>query len=274
MTSQEITSFRAIIYNFYTAHRRDFPWRKTNDPYHILVSEIMLQQTQTDRVVPKFIHFIETFPTVKSLANAPLQKVLQEWQGLGYNRRGLMLHKTACAIIKDHAGNVPRNEEVLKSLPGIGPYTAAAIAAFAYNTPAVVIETNIRAVFIHHFFRDTNTVYDKELLPLIEQTLDAKNPRQWYSALMDYGAYLKKEFPNPSRKSVRHAVQSKFAGSDRQIRGAIIRALTQKNISKQALSKILAPYNPSPERLETILKKLLHESMIIQRKNMFSLNDG
>lgn len=272
MRQQEIQKFQNIVYVHYKKNGRVFPWRKTKDPYHILVSEIMLQQTQTDRVVPKFNDFLTKFPTSESLAKASLKAVLSAWQGLGYNRRGLMLHNAAKAISKDYNGIIPKTEKELVSLPGIGPYTAAAIIAFAFNRPATVIETNIRAVFIHHFFKEKESVSDKEIIPLIQQTLDAENPRRWYSALMDYGAALKKEHENPSRKSAHYTRQSKFIGSDRQIRGVIIRELTQKNMTRQMLLEKLAPYEAHKERCEKILEKLIRENLILKHKNIFLLS--
>jgi A/G-specific adenine glycosylase len=271
MKPREIKAFQDIVYAHYKKNKRDFPWRRTKDPYHILVSEIMLQQTQTDRVVPKFNDFLAKFPTVETLAKAPLKAVLSAWQGLGYNRRGLMLHNAAKEICATYGGIVPKTEKELISLTGIGPYTAAAIMAFAFNTPTVVIETNIRAVFIHHFFKNKEKIGDKAILPLIQETLDVKNPRRWYSALMDYGTALKKEHKNPSKKSAHYSKQSKFKGSDREIRGAIVRELTRKNSSKQTLFKKLAPYEISSERFETILEKLERERLITNRKNIFTL---
>jgi len=272
MHQKQIRSFQKTVYDFYALNKRSFPWRKTKDPYHILVSEIMLQQTQTDRVVPKYTQFLEAFPTIESLAHAPLKKVLQRWQGLGYNRRGLMLHKAAQVVVKDYTGVIPTDKDALMKLPGIGPYTSGAVMAFAYNKPIVMIETNIRTVFIHHFFREHGAVHDKELLPLIEATLDTSNPRKWYSALMDYGAHLKKTHANPNRKSVHHTKQSLFKGSDREIRRAIIRTLTEKSMSKQDLFKTLVSYTISSDRFEKILTKLIKEGMLTHTKNRLRLS--
>jgi A/G-specific adenine glycosylase len=218
-------TFIETIYSFYRQNKREFAWRDTDNAYYVFVSEVMLQQTQTSRVIEKFEQFIIRFPTLHDLACADLADVLLVWQGLGYNRRGRFLHESAQSIVRDHAGIIPDDPEILVTLPGIGKATAASIAAFAYNKPTVFIETNIRAVFIHYFFQDRHDVEDRELLPLIEQSLDTSDPRQWYYALMDYGVYLKKHCPNPSRKSAHHTKQSKFDGSLRQVRGAIMRVL-------------------------------------------------
>ena len=220
-----VRKFRSIIYGYYRTHHRDFPWRRTADPYHILVSEIMLQQTQVDRVAEKFVEFIGVFPSIRDLARAPLRRVLTVWQGMGYNRRARYLHDLAKRVAAEHGGSVPDDPEVLASLPGIGKATAASICAFAFNRPTLFIETNIRAVFIHFFFPDATSVSDRDILPLAGAALDRKRPHDWYSALMDYGSMLKKRHPNPSRKSAHHQRQAPFEGSRRQVRGRVLRAL-------------------------------------------------
>lgn len=226
-----VKSFRRVIYGHYDEHGRTLPWRETEDPYSILVSEIMLQQTQVDRVTEKYRQFIEVFPDIPALARAPLKTVLKVWQGLGYNRRALALHKIA-QIVRDQYNNaLPRSLDELVTLPGIGPATAAAILAFAFNQPTVFIETNIRSVFIHFFFPGRMDVRDDEILPLVEISLDRSNPRKWYSALMDYGVALKKRHANPGRKSAHYSRQSPFNGSNRQVRGRIVRLLTEKSYS-------------------------------------------
>jgi A/G-specific adenine glycosylase len=214
-----------LVSSWYRANARPLPWRTTIAPYAILVSEIMLQQTQVDRVVGKYGEFLARFPDVAALARAPLQDVLETWQGLGYNRRAIALKKCAEEIDRDHGGAFPRTVESLQALPGIGPYTARAVAAFAYNQPTVFIETNIRAVYIHHFFADRVGITDKEILPLVTATLDRTNPRDWYNALMDYGAILKKAHRNPARRSAHHVRQSPFRGSNRELRSRILRKL-------------------------------------------------
>jgi A/G-specific adenine glycosylase len=231
--SCSIKKFRRILYKYYAQHARTLPWRLTHDPYHILVSEIMLQQTQVSRVLQKYRSFLHTFPTVQLLAKAPLRDVLKEWQGLGYNRRALLLHRCAQAVVSKYQGKIPCQREILRSLPGIGEATSAAVCAFAYNVPEVFIETNIRSVFIHHFFTNKKNVNDKELFVVIEKALDRKNPRKWYSALMDYGVFLKNTMTNPSRKSRHYKTQSPFEGSRRQIRGKILTFLAKKNRVKE-----------------------------------------
>jgi len=224
----EIEAFKKIIYDFYRSNKRDFVWRKDIAPYKIFVSEIMLQQTQTLRVELKFIAWLEKFPNFQTLAKASTQEVLTAWQGLGYNRRALALHEGAKKIVSEFDGQVPSNLEVLQTFKGIGPNTAASICAFAFNLPVVFIETNIRTVFLHCFFPETKEkIHDKELLPLIAATLDHENSRDWYYALMDYGVHIKKELKANNKMSKHYTRQSKFVGSKRQVRGAIVRILSK-----------------------------------------------
>jgi A/G-specific adenine glycosylase len=235
-----LKKFRVIIYGYYRKHKRDFPWRHTDDPYHILVSEIMLQQTQTGRVAEKYVEFINAFPTIEALAAASMQEVMAVWQGMGYNRRARYLHELAALVVESHGGGIPETPEELALLPGIGKATAASICAFAFNRPVVFIETNIRAVFIHFFFHNGQNVSDRDILPLAEESLDRKEPRHWYSALMDYGAMLKKRHPNPSRKSAHHQKQKPFEGSRRQLRGLVLRTiLDHPGITVKRLSHII-----------------------------------
>lgn len=236
------------------------PWRETTDPYCITVSEIMLQQTQVQRVAEKYPPFISTFPDWRTLASAPQAEVLKAWQGLGYNRRGLYLKKTAEEVIQRHNGILPSNPEELEKLPGIGKATAAAISTYAFNTPTIFIETNIRSVFIHHFFPKREKVDDKEIMPLIAMALDKENPREWYWALMDYGSNLKKSKGNPSRKSKHHIIQKKFTGSEREARGAIIKALTAG--SPLTLRMLARKTGIELKRIQGAVPKLMQESFV------------
>ena len=261
LTREEIASFREFIWTFYSTNKRNFAWRNTENPYHVVVSELMLQQTQTYRVEPKFEAFIAEFPDFEALAQASLRNVLSLWQGLGYNRRGKYLQQIAQAVMQEHAGRLPADTELLRALPGIGPYTAGSICAFAFNKPTVFIETNIRAVYLHTFFKDVQKVPDAELLPLIAATLDAGNPREWYYALMDYGVELKKSGKNPNVRSKHHTVQSKFEGSDRQIRGRIIALLTAHE--QLSMSEIIEQVDGNQQdRIERIVGQLCLDEMI------------
>ena len=205
---------------------RDLPWRHVDDPYAVLVSEIMLQQTQVARR-PLRERFLSAFPTVDALAAAAVPDVLELWQGLGYNRRALALKRTADRCAAEGAGRLPETYEGLLALPGIGPATAAGVVAFAYQRPAVYLETNVRSVFLHELFPEEEAVSDKVLLPLVEAAAfhpaAAADPRRWYYGLLDYGAHLKATVPNPSRRSAGHSRQSAFEGSRRQKRAWITR---------------------------------------------------
>ena len=264
ISKKAIVSFQDIIWQYYKKFGRAFSWRQTTDPYHILVSEIMLQQTQTHRVEEKYQRFIKELPDFQALADAPQKEVLRLWQGLGYNRRAIALQKSAQKVVNKFDGILPNDPEVLIDFPGIGPATASSICAFAFNKPTVFIETNIRAVFIHHFFHDQEQVHDKQIMPVIAQTVDQENARQWYYALMDYGVMLKKTFKNPSRKSKHHTRQSKFEGSDRQIRGAILKLLLEfhKLQHHELLVLLEEQFGCSAERANKIIDDLKIEKFI------------
>lgn len=225
--NDRIVQFRKRIYDFYHENKRIFSWRKDITPYRVVVSEIMLQQTQTSRVIHKFDEWMSKFPDFDTLASASVQEVLYAWQGLGYNRRGLALYDFAKRVIREFGGVVPTDPAVLITFKSIGSNTAGSICAFAFNKPVTFIETNIRTVFIHEFFKDVQNIDDKQLLPLITEALDLENPREWYYALMDYGVYLKKELKVSNTLSKHYVKQSKFIGSKRQMRGAVVRILSR-----------------------------------------------
>lgn len=254
----------------HAAESRVFPWRKTVDPYRILVSEIMLQQTQTERVVPKYRAFLKAFPTVRALAAAPLAAVLRAWSGLGYNRRAKMLHAAARAIVAEHGGAVPKTFAELHALPGVGPYTAGAVLAFAHNIPHPIIETNIRTVYLHHFFKGKHGVTDAEILALVDATLDRTNPRRFYTALMDYGATLKRSMGNLNVRSKSYTKQSAFKGSARQLRGVLIRALGERPMGARALARIATV--PVPQ-VEAQLAALAREGLVRKRARTWGLVD-
>lgn len=222
---EKIFSFKKTIWHHYRKHGRVFPWRQTRNPYRILVSEIMLQQTQTARVLPKYVLFLKRFPDFFALAKTPNVELLNTWQGLGYNRRAIFLKKLSKIVTEKYGGRLPRNAKELTALPGVGPATAGAVAMFAFGEPSVFIETNIRRVFIHFFFGQKRAVADNEILTLVEKTMSRRNPREWFYALMDYGAFLKKGNLNPNRQSHHYRRQSRFQGSRRQLRGNIVKAL-------------------------------------------------
>jgi A/G-specific adenine glycosylase len=271
-SSPGILAFRQMILSHYEQYGRDMAWRNTTDPYQILVSEIMLQQTQVERVTIKFPEFIRAFPDFAALAAAPLGEVLTVWQGLGYNRRAIALQRCAIRVMNEYNGILPADVAILATFPGIGRATASSIAAFAFNMPVVFIETNIRRVFIHFFFTDTHIVRDAEILPLVEQALYLKNPRVWYWALMDFGSALKKTVPNPNRRSAIYTKQSPFEGSDRNIRGIIIRMLLAEPGMRE--KKFLDIRNDDPARIKKILSALESEGFIIRQKDRFFIAEG
>ena len=265
ISSDIIKEFQGIIYDFYEKNPREFLWRETKNPYYILVSEFMLQQTQAERVIPKYELFIKTFHDLEALARAPQDTVIKLWQGLGYNRRAIALRNTAEIIVNQFDGKVPSTIEELESLPGIGPATACEIASFAYNKPSFFIETNIRRVFIYFFFAERDKIKDVEILPLVKKTLDSSNPRKWYYALMDYGVMLKKRFPDLNKKSAHYRKQKPFKGSNREIRGKLLKILLANPIITQ--KEIFSMLKFEPERVKNSIKQL-------QKEGFLNIQDG
>lgn len=285
--SKKIVAFREEVWKYYRENgRHDLPWRQPSprlrhgkqnyDPYKILVSEVMLQQTQVSRVIEKYKSFLKKFPTAKKLASARFSEVLREWSGLGYNRRGKYLYEAAKLIVGEYRGNV---KEVLQHpLPGVGPYTRAAVLTFAFNEPHTFIETNIRASFIHHFFNASNLVgrpslmrlkkvSDGELFQLIENAAEGQDPREWHWALMDYGAHLKRSGVRNNHRSKHYTKQSKFEGSLRQVRGEILRRLTR--------GEPPSPIRRRAEReiWEKALEGLVHDGLIVKKGTKWTIRD-
>jgi len=257
---QKSKQFRASVLEYWRVEgRHHLPWRKTRDPYHILVSEMMLQQTQVDRVIPKFYAFIEKFPTVQDLEKSAFADVLALWSGLGYNRRAKFLHECARILIEKHGGVVPKDKETLLSLPGVGEYTASAIGVFAYNRKEVLIETNIRTALIH-FFPQRKKVPDSKLAAILEEMLpEIISARKWYSALMDYGAHIKRVHGNASRRSSGYKKQSRFKGSIRQVRGAVLKELQKDRPKITAL-----PF--AKEKIERAVAGLQRDALITTQR--------
>lgn len=250
--------------------RHDLPWRMNHSAYRVAVSEMMLQQTQVARVIPFFKDWMKKFPSWKALAKAPQSEVLRSWKGLGYNSQALRLQKLAQAISSDYNGRLPQKYHTLIKLPGIGPYTAGAIRAFAFNKWTPLIETNIRRVFIHHFFPGEANISDSQILDIINEIGEIDEPRIWYAALMDYGATLPKIIKhNPNKQSKHYTKQSKFEGSDRQIRGKILELLLKNpKQTKKILFKSLGDEN---KRYEAICNQMEKEGFIVQTKTECSI---
>ena len=262
LTPGMVRQFRNTIRQYYKdKSRSDLPWRHTCNPYRILVSEIMLQQTQIERVLRKYPVFIKKYPDFGSLARARVRTLYSVWKGMGYNRRALALKNIACIIsAAPYHGRLPADAHDLMRLPFVGQSTAGAVAAFAFGRPAVFIETNIRRVFIHFFFREKKKVSDREILFLIEKTLDGKDPRSWYYALMDYGSALRNLKENPNRKSSRYKKQSPFEGSNRQMRAKILRLISERrNMSVKELAGLV---NMPCDKTSEIIDQLCKEGFI------------
>lgn len=272
LSAEQIAEFQTVILDYYKENAREFPWRQTRDAYRILVSELMLQQTQTERVVQKYDEWLKAFPSVEAVSAAGLSAVLEKWSGLGYNRRARFLQNACTQIVQKHGGVVPQSVEELEALSGIGPYTARAVATFAYNKAEVFIETNIRSLYLFFFFKDKSDVTDKMILPLIEQTLYRPNPRLWYYALMDYGADLKKRVQNPNRKSAHYTKQSKFTGSLREGRGAILRALVGG--AGLTIEQIAQAEKIESARLCKAATALQSEGFICEENGVYRICDG
>jgi A/G-specific adenine glycosylase len=252
-------SFQNKVLTWYSKNKRDLPWRKTTDPYKILVSEVMLQQTQVDRVIPFFNQWLKEWPDVKSLAKADTHRLLELWSGLGYNNRALRLRKLCQFLVEKNNGEMPRQKDVLLSLPGIGPYTAGAVMAFAYNKEVAVVDTNIRRVFIHELKLDEDISND-ELEKIALEVVPKGKSCIWYNALMDYGALFK-----TARKTGIESLskQGKFEGSDRQLRGDIVKRLLQeKSLKRDSIVD---------DRAERVIKGMVRDGVIVVEKNIVSL---
>ncbi len=293
MNNSIVENFLGMLWEYYKEHgRHDMLWRVNTEPYWVVVSEIMLQQTQVDRVTPKFEAFVHAFPDWYTLADSPQSEVLRLWQGLGYNRRALNLQRTAQMVMKDCSGQLPQTREKLESLPGIGPATAGAVLAYVFDQPVVFIETNIRRVIIHHFFEDKESISDMQILPVLEKIVSKINieepgsqinfgmtrkgrgqselratsfqPQSFFWAMMDYGTFLKSQVANPNRRSKNYAFQSRFDGSDRQLRGAILKLLLNQRQAKDAELFALASSAKQRDNFETIVSGLLREGFVVK----------
>ena len=277
-TDADLDDLIQILTDHYaTSGRHDMQWRLPEqdgsfDPYKILVSELMLQQTQVSRVTPKFAAFIAAFPTVQDLASAQLGTVLTQWLGLGYNRRAKYLWQAAQMVSGQLEGVFPHQYSQLLELPGVGPGTAGAIMAYSYDQPVVYLETNIRSVIIYHGFLENLKVHDKDIRLVVQRLLTRAGlrsdltPRTFYWAMMDYGSYLKRTVGNHNRASASYSKQSTFVGSRRQLRGAIIRQLSAAAVDLQVLKSGL-----QDGRTESVIDDLISEGLVKRRGNLLAL---
>lgn len=272
MGAEKYSDFYSQLWDYYDRHgRHDLLWRQPDtggyfDPYKIMVSEVMLQQTQVTRVTSKYQLFIAKYPTIQSLSNASLGDVLRIWQGLGYNRRAKFLWQAAQQVMHEYQGVMPGSAKELTQLAGVGINTAGAIMAYAYNEAEIFIETNIRTVYIHHFFSDQQNVSDSDIRSIVADTIDTENPRTFYWALMDYGSYLKQNVGNLNTVSASYKKQSTFHGSKRQIRGKVIKELIKDRRSYEQLQEII-----HDERLDAVLADLQAEDLVRKQSNYYSL---
>lgn len=278
----KIRAFRSSVWDYWKkGGRHTLPWRNTKDPYRILVSEIMLQQTQVVRVIEKYKSFLKKFPTVRALAQASRADVLKEWSGLGYNRRGKYLHDTAKEVVEKYSGDF---KEALKHpLPGVGPYTQAAVRTFAFHEPSALIETNIRTVLIQYFFNPSKWsgrpslmgegkgVSDKEILVIAEKVAKGQESRTWHWALMDYGANLKKNGVRNNFRSAHYTKQSKFEGSVRQVRGEVLRQLHQTPLSEKALEERVSRRRLDTRKVPTALAGLQKDNLVKKEKGKWRI---
>ncbi len=267
-SQHELDVFVSTIKAFYRSHKRVLPWRENITPYGVVISEIMLQQTQVSRVLVKYPDFITQFPHFESLANAPFDEILRRWKGMGYNRRALYLKKISKMIVEVYNNVVPRDPVILDTFPGIGHATAHSIATFIYNKPHIFIETNIRRVFIHHFFTQCEYISDADILPLVQRTIDYNNPREWYYALMDYGSYLATQIDNPNRKSKHYTRQSVFEGSNRQLRGKILALLLRSHMN---MDQLQAAAVADLSKIEILIAQLQNEGFVVKDKGDYSI---
>ncbi len=274
-----ISTFQKIILSWYKVHQRNLPWRETTDPYKILVSEIMLQQTQVSRVLPKYKEFLAAFPTTKALAASNDTNLLRVWSGLGYWRRARFLKACAIAIETEYKGKFPKTPDELINLPGIGPYTAGAVACFAFNYPAIFIDTNIRRTYIHFFFPDQDDVSDKEIQVIAKKALYKKDPRSWHYALFDYGA-IELKTSKAHRQSSHYTKQSQFKGSFRSFRTYIMKYLLEQPESRAPESILLDlleeklrqdEQDYAPQEILAALKK---DELIRENKGYYSIGSS
>ncbi|MEY3070822.1 MAG: A/G-specific adenine glycosylase [Actinomycetota bacterium] len=282
MTDQ--SGLHESIFTWITPRLRQLPWRDTRDPWHVLVSEVMLQQTGVSRALPKWEMFIDAFPTPQQCADAPLGDVLRMWQGLGYPRRAKNLQAAAGVIVAQHNGVVPNTLDELLALPGVGPYTARALLAFAFEDDAAVVDTNIARVLARFHGR---TLKARDAQKLADDWVPQGEAWLWNQALMDLGATVCRPQPmcdecplnkqcswrgngtDPSVGSAGVSVaQAKFAGSDRQARGRLIKQLGECAVPIHAVPEIM---DRSAEIAMRLVNDLISDGLIIRQNDELML---
>jgi A/G-specific adenine glycosylase len=269
---------REALLAWYGPRRAAYPWRGGADPYAVLVSEVMLQQTQATRVAPTYLAFLRRFPSVRALARASRADVLRAWDGLGYNRRALALWEAAGAVVRDHGGVVPSDPEALRRLPGVGPYTAAAVAAVAFGVPVAAVDTNVRRVVARvHVGREPDELTPRSIRRLAGTWLDRRDPGSWNQALMDLGREVCRPRPRcgacplaavcrwPAEgAAVRGPAGGRraepFEGSSRQVRGAVVRALRRH--PSLTLGSLAREVGGPRERVERAVRQLAGEGLV------------
>ncbi|MBI1984866.1 MAG: A/G-specific adenine glycosylase [Candidatus Wildermuthbacteria bacterium] len=274
-----ILGFQNLILSWHRTNKRSMPWRKTNDPYKILVSEVMLQQTQAARVIPKYKEFLKQFPALSSLAKTSNKKLLRAWRGLGYWRRAKYLKQTAQILVRAKAMNLQTPSD-LETLPGIGPYTARALACFAFGNTEAFLDTNIRRTYLHFFFKNKKNVPDKEILKIAQRAIDSLpkkiTPREWHYALFDYGALVLKD-KEINKQSKHYAKQSKFKGSFRSFRARIMHMILTQNQNKisQAMLQRFLRHELKKEKsswsANDIISSLLKDGLLKKSRGAYSL---
>ena len=260
LQKKDIHQFQQSIFSWWGENRRDLPWRRTCDPYRIFISEVMLQQTQVSRVLPKYTEFLRVFPTVFDLAQASPAHILRIWKGMGYNRRALYLFRAAKTIVGEYQGKFPKSEKELIKLPGLGRYTARAILVFAYEKDVPLVDTNIRQIITHFFFND-KPQKESDIEDVARQLLPKGKSWEWHQALMDYGALAMKSEKLKVKNVKKAAVP--FKESDRFYRGRIVNRLRDGAIPEQELIDEVARGNDKPiAYIRTIIASLITDGLI------------
>ncbi len=282
--------FQLAVLTWGERERRDLPWRRTRDPWAVLVSEVMLQQTQVSRVLPRYLAFLDRFPTVAACAAAPVGDVVREWVGLGYNQRAVRLHGAAVAVQRDHGGAFPSTLAGLRALPGVGPYTARAVLAFAFEVDAAVVDTNVARVLARVAGRRLTAT---EVQAAADASLVAGEAWAWNQAMLDLGAHLcrprsprcercplapgcawfRAGAPEPDPAVGSAGVsggQSPFAGSDRQGRGRLVAALGRGPVARADLARVMG-WPADPARADRVAGTLVTDGLAVEKGDRFWL---